>query len=165
MTPKSCGRHGSLSAIPLVCGAAPCPGPEAAHSPVCCWHCSFPGLDRNSNFFSFPSAELSAVLNTSLEKLVWRASFSPLFPFVIPFHISCLSSRIILWSIVAVLLSKSKCRDKMWHFHVFVFLVQFWLFTLETLVVLSYAAILRVSVVRQANDSEAVKSVNIVCSV
>lgn len=53
----------------------------------------------------------------------------------------------------------------MWHFHVFVFLVQFWLFTVETLVVLSYAAILSVSVVRQANDSEAVKSVNIVCSV
>lgn len=35
----------------------------------------------------------------------------------------------------------------------------------ETLVVLRYAVILHGFVVRQANDSEAVKSVNIACSV
>lgn len=49
------------------------------------------------------------------------------------------------------------------HFHVFVFLVQLWLFTAETFVVLRHAVILCVFLVRQANDSEAVKSVDTVC--
>lgn len=53
----------------------------------------------------------------------------------------------------------------MWHFHVFVFLVQFWLCTAETFMVLHYTVILRGFVVRQAKDSEAVRSVNVVCSV
>lgn len=51
------------------------------------------------------------------------------------------------------------------HFHMFVFLVQLWLFTAETFVVLRHAMILCGFIVGQANDSEDVKSVDIVCPV
>lgn len=86
---------------------------------------------------------------------------------LIPFHMSLIFPLNTLYC--AELLSlfrlwKGK-TDKMWHFHVFIFLVQFWLRAAETFMVLRYAAILPGFVVRQANNGHAVQSVSAMCSV
>jgi len=148
--------------------AAPCPCVQTAGSSLWYRHCRFLGAVQELRVFLLPSAELCAVLNTLLEKLAWRTSFSLfyslslfrcLLSFVSENTLSCvkLLSLFRLWD--------GKDRDKMWHFHPFVFLLRFWLFTAETFAVLRAAVIPCGFVVRQANDNEAVKSVSVVCSV
>lgn len=157
------------------------PAPVALHCDLCCLEllsalvlsqpslnelCSFLGLYGNSMFVSFPPAELSAVLNTLLEKLICWTSFSSFFHFLIPFHISYLSFQIILWALQSCCLYLDLERGRQRQD------VAFPCVCFSSPVLAVHGGNLCSTLWRclsawfysQAHDSEAVKSVNVVCS-
>lgn len=145
------------------------PAPMVPHCGQCCWscslplcyvsqelsldkHCSFLGLYGNPMFSPFPPAELSAVLNSLLGKLICWSSFSSFFHFLIPFHISYLSSQIILWALQSCCLYLDSERGRQRQdvaFPCVCFSSPVWLFTVETFAALCDAAFLHSSIVRQ----------------
>lgn len=101
--------------------------------------------------FPLPSCRAQCCFKLLLGKLICWSSFSSFFHFLIPFHISYLSSQTILWALQSCCLYLDSERGRQRQdvaFPCVCFSSPVWLFTVETFAALCDAAFLHSSIVR-----------------